>query len=272
MVVQGGIRIKTPQQIEKMRCAGAVVWAVLDACEQACQPGVSTGELDRLAYDTFTQLGGEGLFKGYPDYEPGRGYPGHTCISINEEIVHGIPRDDRIIIDGDLVSIDCGVRVDGWCGDSARSILVGTVPTRTRDLVNATRNLLDLAIRHVRPGVKWGAIARLLEQEARRDRYGIVKEYVGHGIGRLMHEPPKVPNFVSNELMKADFELVPGMVLAIEPMLTLGTGETRALDDGWTVVTADGTPAAHIEHTVAVTFSGADVLTAGPPDDHEPHA
>lgn len=264
MTTPNRIKLKTPRQIEKMRRAGAVVCAVLDACEQACVPGISTGHLDRLAFATFTGLGAEGLFKGYPDYLPGRGYPGHTCISINNEIVHGIPRDDRMINNGDIVSIDCGVKLDGWCGDSARTIVVGDVPARTRALVNATRHLLELAIRHIRPGVQWSFIARMLEQEARREHYGIVKEYVGHGIGRMMHEPPKVPNFVSRDLMRSDFQLVTGMVLAVEPMLTLGTGETRSLSDGWTVATADDMPAAHMEHTVAVTTTGADVLTAPP--------
>lgn len=256
------ILLKTSAEIEAMRAAGRVVAEVLRECEAACRPGVTTRELDDLAFETFTHYGAIGLFKGYPDYLPEGGYPRHTCISINEEIVHGIPG-DRIVREGDLVTMDCGVRLEGWCADSARTFLIGRVPPEGRRLVETTRALLEAAIERIRPGRRWSEVARVMQDMAEKGDYGIVREYVGHGIGRSMHEAPKVPNFVSRQFLHEDFSLQPGMVLAIEPMLTLGCGQTMVLRDGWTVVTRDRTPAAHEEHTVAVTRSGADVLTRG---------
>lgn len=254
------IILKTADQIERMRPACRVVVAVLDRCEQACRPGVTTRELDDLAHETFTGLGATGLFYGYPDYQPGRGYPRHTCISVNEEIVHGIPG-DRIIREGDIVSIDCGVRLDGWCGDSARTILVGAVAPEARRLVETTTRCLEEAIAAIRPGLRWSDVGLIMERLAVRERLGIIREYVGHGIGRAMHEAPKVPNYAITPGGREDFILRPGLVIAIEPMLTLGRGQTLTLRDGWTVVTKDRKFAAHQEHTVAVTADGVDVLT-----------
>ncbi len=254
------IILKTADEIERMRCACRVVVAALDRCEQACRPGVTTGELDEIAWRTFTDLGATGLFYGYPDYQPGRGYPRHTCISVNEEIVHGIPG-DRIIREGDIVSIDCGVRLNGWCGDCARTILVGAVAPEARRLVAATTRCLEEAIAAIRPGRRWSDIGLLMERLAVRERLGIIREYVGHGIGRSMHEAPKVPNYAITPGGREDFILRPGLVIAIEPMLTLGRGETLTLRDGWTVVTKDRQLAAHQEHTVAVTAGGVEVLT-----------
>lgn len=254
------IILKTREEIDCMRRAGSVVAAVLDRCAQACRPGITTRELDDLAWKTFTALGATGLFFGYPDYQPGMGYPRHTCISVNEEIVHGIPG-DRIVRNGDVVSIDCGVRLDGWCADSARTILVGEADAEARRLVETTRRCLDEAIAAIRPGRSWSEIGRMMEQIAIRERLGIIREYVGHGIGRSMHEPPKVPNYAITPGGREDFLLRPGMVIAVEPMLTLGKGRTLTLRDGWTVVTKDRRRAAHEEHTVAVTAGGAEVLT-----------
>lgn len=254
------IILKTSGEIEAMRAAGRIVAATLDACEKACHPGITTRELDDLAHATFTSMGASGLFYGYPDYEPGRGYPRHTCISINEEIVHGIPG-DRIVREGDLVSIDCGVKLDGWCGDSARSVLVGQVRPEVQRLLDATKQTLDLAIKAVTPGRRWSEIGLLMQQIAGKERLGIIREYVGHGIGRAMHEAPKVPNYQVKPGSAEDFLLQPGLVIAIEPMLTLGKGHTVTLRDGWTVVTRDRQVAAHQEHTIAVTASGADILT-----------
>ncbi len=254
------ITLKSAAEIEQMRAAGRVVAATLDACERACRPGVTTRELDDIALKTFSSLGATGLFFGYPDYQPRSGYPRHTCISVNEEIVHGIPG-DRIIRDGDLVSIDCGVRLNGWCADSARSIAVGNASSQARRLVDVTSRALALAIDAIRPGMRWSAIGSLLEDLAESERLGIIREYVGHGIGRSMHESPKVPNYRVKSGSAEDFLLRPGLVIAIEPMLTLGTGQTLTLRDGWTVVTRDRRLAAHQEHTVAVTAEGADILT-----------
>lgn len=254
------IILKSSAEIERMRAAGRVVAATLEACEKACVPGITTRQLDDIAFETFTGLGATGLFYGYPDYQPGSGYPRHTCISVNEEIVHGIPG-DRIIRSGDLVSIDCGVKLSGWCGDSARSILVGKVAPETRRLVEVTKRTLHDAILALRPGKRWSEIGGIMQDSAEAEGLGIIREYVGHGIGRAMHEAPKVPNYRVKPGSPEDFVLRPGLVIAIEPMLTLGKGQTVTLRDGWTVVTRDRLPAAHQEHTVAITASGADILT-----------
>lgn len=254
------IILKSLREIEQMRAAGRVVAATLDACERACRPGVTTRELDEIAFRTFTALGATGLFFGYPDYEPGRGYPRHTCISVNEEIVHGIPG-DRIVRAGDVVSIDCGVRLNEWCGDSARTIFVDPVKPKVRRLVETTKRTLDEAIAAIRPGRRWSEIGRLMQDIAESEGLGIIREYVGHGIGRSMHEAPKVPNYHVRPGSPEDFVLEPGLVIAIEPMLTLGKGHTLTLRDGWTVVTRDRQPAAHQEHTVALTESGTQILT-----------
>jgi len=256
------IILKTDDEIRHMRRAGSVVAAVLDRCADACRPGVTTGQLDELAYETFTKMGAEGLFKGHPHPTLlNHDYPGHTCISVNEQIVHGIPG-DQVVQDGDIVSIDCGVRLDGWCADSAQTMMVGQVKPEAKCLVETTWRLLDTAIDMCRPGRWWSEIAGVMEETADRKGYGIIREYVGHGIGRTMHEPPKVPNFANHmKRQGADFRLEVGLVIAIEPMLTLGSGRTVLDDDGWTVLTADGQPATHQEHTVAILKDGIEVLT-----------
>jgi methionyl aminopeptidase len=176
--------------------------------------------------------------------------------------VHGIAG-DRVIRDGDVVSIDCGVEVDGWCGDAATTVEVGNVRPEARRLCEVTRHVLELAIANVRPGRLWSQIARLMQGYAEQSGMSVVRDYVGHGIGQKMHEDPKVPNFVSRELMRHDIVLREGMVLAIEPMCNLGSKEVQVMPDGWTVLTVDRQPSAHFEHTVAVTARGADVLTDG---------
>lgn len=245
-----------------MRAAGRVVHQVLQRCREVCKPGVTTREIDEEAYRTFTQLGARGLFKNYPTYKEGQGFPANTCISVNEEVVHGIAG-DRVIRGGDIVGVDCGVMVDGWCGDSATTILVGEVAPDTRKLCEDTQHVLRLAIENIRPGRRWSQVARLMQNYAEAMGYGVVRDFVGHGIGSKMHEEPKVPNFVTRELLSDDIMLRPGVVLAIEPMCNLGTKDTVTLDDKWTVVTADRLPSAHYEHTVAVTPDGCDVLTDG---------
>lgn len=256
------IELKTQAEIEKMRAAGRVVHRVLEHCRGLCRPGVTTRQIDDEAYELFTRLGARGLFKNYPTYRPGEGFPANLCISINEEVVHGIAS-DRAVKDGDIVSLDCGVAVDGWCGDAATTVVVGQVPAPTRRLCEVTRHVLELAVANIAPGRKWSEVARLMQSYAERSGVGIVKEYVGHGIGRRMHEDPKVPNYVSPDLLRHDIVLQEGMVLAVEPMCTQGAAEVMEMPDGWTVKTVDGQPSAHYEHTVAVTASGADVLTDG---------
>ncbi|MEM9884205.1 MAG: type I methionyl aminopeptidase [Planctomycetota bacterium] len=259
---KSGVRLKSRDELDKMRVAGRVVRRVHEMCRQMCQPGTTTREIDEAADRLIREHGGVGLFKNYPTYKPGEGFPAHLCISVNEVVVHGIA-DDTPIRDGDVVGIDCGVKVDGWCGDAANTYLVGDVPEPTRKMCEATEHCLQIAVDQARPGKRWSQIARLMQKYAEDRGYGVVRDFVGHGIGSSMHEEPKVPNFVNRELLKNDIQLREGLVLAIEPMLTLGTREVKTLDDGWTVVTLDGQPAAHYEHTVAVTATGAEVLTDG---------
>lgn len=253
------IRLKQQDEVEKMRVAGRVVRKVHELCRAMCQPGTTTGEIDEAGGRLIEEEGGRGLFKGYPGPTP---FPANLCISVNEEVVHGIGG-DRKIQDGDIVSIDCGVEVDGWCGDAATTNMVGNVSAEKRRLCEVTSHVLALAIENIQPGRKWSQIARLMESYARNAGMGVVEDYVGHGIGRKMHEDPKVPNFVNKDLLRNDIVLSEGMTLAIEPMCNLGDSAVMTLEDGWTVVTADRKPSAHFEHTVVVTADGADVLTDG---------
>ncbi|MFA9479037.1 type I methionyl aminopeptidase [Phycisphaerales bacterium AB-hyl4] len=256
------VRLKSQDNIEKMRAAGRIVQKVHQRCREMCKPGVTTREVDEAAYELYTSLGAKGLFKNYPTYREGEGFPSNLCISVNEVVVHGIA-DDRKIEDGDIVGVDCGVKINGWCGDAATTILVGNVAPEVRKLCEVTEHILTLAIENIQPGRRWSQVARLMQSYAEQHGYGVVKEFVGHGIGQDMHEDPKVPNYVSRQLLRNDIELREGMVLAIEPMCNLGSSQVLTLDDGWTVVTADRKPSAHYEHTVAVTSDGADVLTDG---------
>lgn len=257
-----GIQVKTPAEIQLMRKAGQVVHETLRRCGQVCKPGVTTAQINEQAENVLAETGGFGLFKNYPSYRPGEGFPAATCISVNDEVVHGIPG-PRVIRDGDVVSIDFGVRLNGWCADAAVTVLVGEVPADVRRMCQVTRQVLELAIRNMKPGARWSQIARLMEQEAVKAGMGVVRDFVGHGIGRLLHEEPKVPNFVSRDLQRHDIDLRPGMVLAVEPMCCLGSEKVRILDDQWTVVTMDGKCAAHYEHTIAITESGCEILTDG---------
>ena len=246
-----------------MRAAGRVVRRALNRASELAKPGMTTLELDRVVYDTYTSAGGQGLFKWYPTYEAGKGFPGNTCISVNDEVVHGIPS-GRELKDGDVVSVDCGIRLGGYCGDAAVTIPIGTVAPETQRLLQITQETLDLAVREIRPGRKWSDVAKKMQEHVEKNGMSCVREFVGHGIGTRMHEDPKVPNFVSDDFKKrGDFYLQAGMTLAVEPMVILGHFDVVVLDDRWTVVTKDGTPAAHYEHTIAVTATGSDILTDG---------
>ncbi len=234
-----------------MRAAGRVVALTMKAVLGALAPGVTTGELDRVARRELKALGAKPSFLGY------HGFPAVICTSVNEEIVHGIPG-DRVIRDGDLVKIDAGAIVDGFHGDHAVSAVAGTSTEQLAALVRTTREALAKGIEAATAGSRIGDISAAVEGHVRARGYELVREYVGHGIGRKMHEPPQVPNFgpaAQGPLLQV------GMALAIEPMVNLGGWETRLLGDGWTVVTADGKLSAHFEHTVAITEAGAEVLT-----------
>ena len=257
------IPLKTEEQIMRMRDAGRVVRQVLNRLGELVAPGVTTEDLDAEATQLCRQSGAECLFRGVPGRRGAGPFPGAICASLNEQVVHGIPSASRTICEGDIVSVDFGVRLNGWCGDAAETYLVGDVPQATRHLVEVTRNALAMAIEMVGPGKKWSDAARAMQNYVEGEGFAVVRDFVGHGIGAEMHEEPKVPNFVSRSLEVHDIVLEPGMVLAIEPMVNAGTAEVQCLPDGWTMVTRDGKASAHFEHTVAVTANGVDVLTDG---------
>lgn len=257
------IVLKSRRDIELMRAAGRVVRQALNKATELARPGMTTRELDKIVYDHYTAAGGVGLFKWYPTYEPGQGFPGNTCISVNDEVVHGIPG-DRVLKEGDIVSVDCGIRLGGYCGDAATTIRIGKVSPDHAKLCEVTEEALAIAVREIRPMRRWSDVARKMQEYVESNGMSCVREFVGHGIGQNMHEEPKVPNWVGEEfLKKQDFYLQPGMTIAVEPMVILGHYEVVVLDDAWTVVSKDGTFAAHYEHTIAVTPTGADVLTDG---------
>jgi len=253
------IETKTPAEIEKMRAAGRVVREVLNRCKELARPGVTTRMIDEEADRLIRSRGGEGLFKNYPGPTP---FPSHLCISVNEVVVHGIAS-DYAIKEGDIVGVDCGVRLDGWCGDAATTLLVGEVAPATRQLCADTEHCLALAMETIKPGRKWSEVARVMQQFAEGKGYGVVRNFIGHGIGRKLHMDPQVPNFVSRDLLKNDWILKEGMTIAVEPMVNLGTPEVEVLADGWTVITKDHKPSAHYEHTIAVTKTGCEALTDG---------
>ena len=259
-----GIQIKRPEQIEKMRVSGRLVREVHDLCRGMCTPGTTTRQIDEAAAELINSRGAKNLFLHYPSYDAKdkASFPANLCISVNDVVVHGIANDVPLK-EGDVVGVDCGVQIDGWCGDAATTIPVGNIEPRVQALLDTTQEVLQIAVDHMRPGRRWSQIARLMQNHAEARGYGVVRNFVGHGIGDTMHQDPKVPNFVDRNLLKNDIHLRPGMTLAVEPMCNLGTAETRTLEDGWTVVTLDGEPSAHFEHTIAVTETGCDVLTDG---------
>lgn len=253
------IEIKTPTELEAMRAAGLVVAKALELMAAAVRAGISTGELDEIAEQTIRDAGAVPSFKGY------HGFPATICASVNEQVVHGIPSAKQVLADGDLISIDCGAILDGWHGDAAVTVPVGTVIGADLALSEATRQSMIAGIEAIQPGGRLTDISHAVEtatRNAEREhgrRYGIVKEYGGHGIGRAMHMEPFLPNYGKPG---RGTRLRVGMAIAIEPMLTLGSARTEELSDGWTVVTTDGSRAAHWEHTVGITDNGPWVLTA----------
>jgi methionyl aminopeptidase len=248
-----GVEIKTPEQIERMRAAGLVVGRTLELLRGSVRAGMTTRELDAIAEDHIRSSGATPSFLGY------HGFPGSICTSVNDEVVHGIPG-DRVLAEGDLVSIDCGAIVDGWHGDAAISVAIGAVPDEVTALMRVTEDAMWAGIAAARLGGRVTDISHAVEQHVRaHGDYGIVEEYTGHGIGSAMHQPPNVPNYGRPGRGP---KLERGLALAVEPMITLGTRETSVLDDDWTVVTDDGRWAAHYEHTFTLTPDGAWVLTA----------
>jgi len=251
-----GVEIKTPDQIAAMRRAGLVVGETLAVLRDAVRPGLTTAELDAIAEDAIRSRGAVPSFKGY------HGFPGSICASVNDVVVHGIPG-DQVLAEGDVISIDCGAIVDGWHGDSAITLAIGAVPEAVSELMRVTEQAMWHGIAAARLGGRVSDISHAVESYVRAQpegaSYGIVEEYVGHGIGSQMHQPPNVPNFGRPGRGP---KLRRGLALAVEPMITLGTKETEVLEDDWTVITLDGSTAAHFEHTFTLTPDGLWVLTA----------
>lgn len=265
------IPIRTEQEIALLRQAGRTVAGLLARLESACVPGATTQALENIAEVYIRHAGCEPLFLGQSN--PQRGgipFPACLCISVNEEVVHGIPSPRRLR-EGDLVSIDCGLKERGYCGDTAWTFAVGgqgKLPPDKRQLMDVALETLRMGVRECRPGRVWSEIGALLQNYVERAGFGVVREFVGHGIGKELHEPPQVPNYADSDTRKKmDFVLQPGMVFCIEPMVTMGNPATKVIRDGWTVVTKDGRPAAHFEHMVCVTAGGAEVLTVGGPEE-----
>ncbi len=254
--------LRSKREIELMRDAGSLVAGVLSKLKEIAEPGVSTLELDTVASDMAREAGAAALFRGVRSPQAKKPFPGAICASVNHEVVHGIPNADCILKDGDILSVDFGVRINGYCGDSAVTLGIGQVGPERQALMDATRRILDIAIEACEPGVLWSQVAAKMQKYAQDAGYGVVRDFVGHGIGTEMHEEPKVPNFVSRELLNSDILLAEGLVLAIEPMVNVGSHAVRTLPNGWTVVTADNRSSAHFEHTVAITKGGCDVLTS----------
>ena len=247
--------VKSDAEIDIMRQAGRIVGEGLVLLQKSVRPGISTGELDALFEKHVRASGAIPTFKGY------RGFPASLCVSINEEVVHGIPSYSRKLKEGDIVSLDAGATYKGYVGDSAVTVGVGKISDKAQKLIDVTRGSLEAAIALVGPGAKLSVIAAAIQEYAESRGYAIVKKYVGHGIGQDLHEAPQVPNFVQQPVRDFEYTLRPGICIAIEPMVNEGTDDVRTLSDDWTVVTKDRRLSAHFEHTIAVTKDGREVLT-----------
>lgn len=253
------IKLKTKQDIEKLRRGGVILSSVLDEVEKNIQPGISTQSLTDLADKLIQEHGGRASFKGYKAAWSDGVYPAALCVSINEEVVHGIPAPNRIIKEGDVVGIDCGLEYEGLFTDMARTIMVGKMGPGLKKLVSVTQESLMRAIKQIKPGNKISDISRAVQEHVEKNGFSVVRQLVGHGVGFSAHEDPQIPNFVDRSV--PDIVLKEGMVLAIEPMVNVGGAEVDSLEDGWTIVTHDKSISAHFEHTVAVTDKGYEILT-----------
>ncbi|HXN21977.1 MAG TPA: type I methionyl aminopeptidase [Candidatus Dormibacteraeota bacterium] len=245
------IQLKSADELAKMHRAGLIVWDVLSALRDMVRPGLSTMDLEKVAVERMAKHPGRAAFKGY------RGYPCTLCTSINQEIVHGIPSTERRLKEGDIISIDFGVELDGYFADSAVTVPVGKVDPQVEKLLRVTREALDRAIDKMRPGNRLGDVSAAVQTWVEPQGFSVVREFVGHGIGTKMHDEPNLPNYGEPG---RGLRLVEGLVLAVEPMVNAGAHDVRMLDE-WTAVTADSSPSAHFEHTVAVTANGPWILT-----------
>jgi methionyl aminopeptidase len=259
------VTLRSHRELLQMRKAGLVVWEALRLAGEVVRPGATTASIDAVVDRFFESRQATPLFKGVPGRVP---FPASTCISVNEEVVHGIPG-ERKLKEGDVVSVDTGCKLNGWCGDSAITFPVGKISAEVQRLLDVTRGVLDLAIELMASKSRWSEVAREMANYVRDNSFSVVENFVGHGIGQKMHEEPQVPNFVRPQLRRNnDFRLEPGLVIAVEPMVNIGTKKTKEMPDHWTQVTQDGKPSAHFEHTIAITSDGPWILT-GPPTQEE---
>ena len=257
--------LRSQREITQMRKAGLLVWQAHQLTADMVRPGVTTGEIDAAVEKLFVERQAIPLFKGVPGKIP---FPAVTCISVNDEVVHGIPG-KRVLHEGDIVSIDTGCKFEGWCGDSAVTRPVGNIDPEVQRLLDVTSGVLALAIDLMGKRTRWSEVASEMGTYVSDAGFSVVESFVGHGIGREMHEDPQVPNFVSAQLRRnGDFALEPGLVIAVEPMVNMGSKHVKSLPDYWTQATQDSQPSAHFEHTIAITENGPWVLT-GPPQEGE---
>lgn len=253
------ITIKSESQHEAMKRAGELTGMTLNYVGSLVRPGVTTKELDEAAEEFIRRHGGVPSFLHY------EGYPASICTSVNEQVVHGIPSKKVRLKEGDIISVDCGAIIDGFHGDAARTFFVGEVPEEVKRLVRVTEECFFKGFEMAQPGNHIADISRVIQQHAEENGYGVVRELVGHGIGSSMHEAPEVPNYLNRRFGRGT-KLIPGMAIAVEPMITLGERYINVLDDGWTCVTADGKPAAHYENTIFITENGPELLTLVEPE------
>lgn len=258
---QRTIELKNLQDMLMMREAGKIVAKALKLCREMAKPGVRTADINQAVENLYDAHGAKSLFKGYDPGTNGTPFPAVTCVSVNEQVVHGIPG-NRTLRDGDLLKVDTACRFNGWCADAAISVPIGTVRSERLRLVRVAEEVLQIAIDEMGRRHRWSEVASRMQRKAEDAGFSMVEQYVGHGIGREMHEAPQVPNFVNRDLKKnGDFRLEPGIVLAVEPMVNMGRSDVELLSDQWTVITRDGLPSVHVEHTLAITPAGVVILT-----------
>ena len=245
------IKIKSLHEIQKMRAAGRIVAETFEVLRPNIVPGITTLELDKIAAEHIKKSGATCSFYNYS------GYPGHICISVNDEVIHGIPG-KRVLNDGDIVSVDVGACIEGYHGDAARTFAVGTILPEAQKLISITEESFFEGIKHAQPGYRLGDISANIQAIVEKNGFSVVRDYIGHGIGSALHEDPEVPNFGTEGRGP---RLVPGMTIAVEPMVNIGTFKVNTLSDDWTVVTADGKLSAHFENTILITNNGAEILT-----------
>jgi len=246
------IRVKSKEDIEKMRVAGRAVAAALKEVQKVIRAGVSAWEVEKVVLEVFRFYKVKAAFKGY------NGYKYATCVSVNEEVVHGLPRKDKIFKEGDIVSVDTGAVYDGLYCDAAVTFIVGETDEKGRKLVEVTKTALEEAIKFIKPGIRVGDLSHFIQTFVENNGFNVIRDYVGHGIGVELHEEPQIPNY---GLPKTGMILKPGMTIAVEPMVSEGRWETKVLNDGWTAVTIDGSRCAHFEHTLLITEDGVEILT-----------